>query len=71
METLKDRLRAFDVHFPCRCEEKGHVKASLNLYMAWYNHVRTHQALGRPPLPTEVETEWARFQNLVKEAIRP
>ncbi|MEM2896586.1 MAG: hypothetical protein QXG01_03275 [Candidatus Bathyarchaeia archaeon] len=69
METIKDRLKAFDIHFPCRCLEKRHIQAFLSLYRLWYNHVRINLGLGRPPLPIKGGTEWLRFLKLVKEAI--
>jgi hypothetical protein len=69
IETIKDRLEAFDVHFPCRCREKRHIKNFLSLYRAYYNHVRQHVTIGGPPIPTGGETEWLRFQNLIKEAM--
>jgi transposase-like protein len=69
IETIKDRLKAFDVHFPCRCHGKRHIKSLLSLYKAYYNHVRHHITLGGPPTPMKGETEWLRFQNLIKEAM--
>lgn len=69
IETIKDRLQAFGVHFPCRCREKSYVRNFLSLYKAYYNHVRHHTALGGPPTPVRGETEWLRFQNLIEEAM--
>jgi len=48
IETIKDCLKAFDIHFPCRCREKRHIKNFLSLYKAYYNHVRHHTAPGGP-----------------------
>ncbi|MEM3045575.1 MAG: hypothetical protein QW057_00640 [Candidatus Bathyarchaeia archaeon] len=46
--TLKERTRRFYHSFQTR---KGLMKAELflRLYTPWYNWIRPHQTLGRPP----------------------
>jgi len=48
---------------------KRHIKSFLNLYRAYYNHVRRHITLGGPSTPTKGETEWLRLQNLIEEVM--
>ena len=64
--AVKDRLRAFDVHFPCRCEDKEHVRRFLALYRVWYNHARTHMTLEAPPIPTTSPDEFRRLKNTME-----
>ena len=66
IEAVKDRLRAFDIHFPCRCEDKEHVRRFLALYRLHYNHVRTHMTLEAPPIPTPSPDEFKRFNTMME-----
>ncbi|MFQ5712255.1 MAG: hypothetical protein ACE5GD_10840 [Candidatus Geothermarchaeales archaeon] len=69
IEALRDRLRGFDAYFPCRCSRKDHVRNFLALWRHWYNHVRHHMELGRPPWPAEGAAEYERLESLVREVI--
>ena len=49
--TLKARTRRFCNNFPVRRWQGAvkRVEAWLRLFTTWYNWVRPHQTLGRPP----------------------
>jgi|GEM_PF-2181624 len=47
---VKRRLRSFNVYFPCRCRELfKHVEIWLETWKCYYNNVRYHMSLGKPP----------------------
>ncbi|MGC8850269.1 MAG: hypothetical protein ACP5QI_07335, partial [Candidatus Bathyarchaeia archaeon] len=49
-KEVKRRLKDFDLYFPCRCREPfKHVKEWLEAWGGYYNHVRHHMSLGKPP----------------------
>ncbi|MGC8850601.1 MAG: hypothetical protein ACP5QI_09045, partial [Candidatus Bathyarchaeia archaeon] len=49
-KEVKRRLKDFDLYFPCRCQRPfGHTRAWLEAWRAYYNHVRHHMSLGKPP----------------------
>ncbi len=47
--TLKERTRRFYSNFPSRKRDIKCVKLFLQTFTYWYNNLRTHQTLGKPP----------------------
>jgi hypothetical protein len=41
----------------------------LNLFKAYYNHLRHQITLGESPMPIKGGTELLRFQNLIEEVM--
>ena len=50
--TLKERTRRFYNNFPSRKRGIKSVKFFLETFTYWYNNLRTHQTLKRPPTQT-------------------
>jgi len=50
--ALKERTRRFYNNFPTKKEDIECVKLFLETFTYWYNNLRTHQTLGRPPSQT-------------------
>lgn len=71
IQSFKDRIESFDDYFPCRrlrCP-MNHVKAWLSLYAFYYNFIRRHQTIRKPPAnPTEA-TEYETLTNLIQRKL--
>ena len=68
IETIKDRLRGFDVCFPSRRYLLNTAIEWLHGFMAFYNYVRTHMTLGREPVQLFRGPEWLKMLFLVEKA---
>ena len=73
-ETLKDRMRSFDLYHPCtkeRCNRE-HVMNWIFLFAFYYNHVRPHISLGgKPPLGpvSSNHSNWELYLEKIMEAL--
>jgi putative transposase len=50
--TLKERTKAFYNNFPAGRSGIKNVKLFLQTFTYWYNNLRIHQTLGKPPSQT-------------------
>lgn len=72
-ETLKDRMRSFDLYHPCTKEncDVEHVMNWIFLFAFYYNHVRPHMSLGgKPPLGLmrRVDSNWRLYLDRIMGA---
>ncbi|MEM2403711.1 MAG: DDE-type integrase/transposase/recombinase [Candidatus Methanomethylicia archaeon] len=47
--TMKARTKRFFNNFPIRKKSIFKIKLFIRLFVLWYNFIRPHQTLGRPP----------------------
>lgn len=75
IETVKDRTRVFDNYFPSRYVwVAGHVKRWMDLYLFYYNWVRSHMTFNdnSPILAGKgivIPTEYERFLYVLREVV--
>ncbi len=69
IETIKDRLRGFDVYFPSKRYLLNTAVEWLHGFMTFfYNYVRTRITLGREPIPAFTGEEWQKMLTLMLKA---
>ena len=61
-ETLKDRARCFDIYYPTKKGDLRVLLEWLTVFVLYYNHVRYHQTLKKPPVPLGGHREYERWE---------
>ncbi len=65
IETIKDRLRGFDVYLPSKRYLLSTAIEWFHGFMVFYNYVRSNMSLGREPITAFKGEEWLKMLMLV------